>query len=442
MGVCMMAGIAGFFGAGAQNIDRAAVRRALSFTGREKVEYYASSDMFGISVAHESEASRSPRIAKSGDLYILLDGEIVDINLDNENIIDSKLMARECSRLLREEGVGFAKRLNGSFTIAAFDPTGRSLHLINDRFGSRPFFYVTGKDFLAFSSRVEVFRSFGLDCIKDIDIGGLAELLAFGRILRRNLWSDVKPVPSATVLTYQDGKVKEVRYFNIKFRYGGKPGDIDDNAEDLAHAFKRSVEKRLIGWDKAGLFLSGGLDSRAVLSCMPDWTTCYTACDRVNNETRVAAKLAATNGNRHVLLKRNPNYHLEILTPMARIVEGAFDYSHGHFEGLIDLIEESTDGVLFTGHNVDAYLKGICLPHVSVKFRGRNIKLDWPKKEIADADLESEIQGMLQSFAGGMRALDVLKTDVKKEVWDQPRRAVRQFIEDNQDAVESNFDYF
>jgi len=438
----MMAGIAGFFGAGAQNIDRDAVRRSLIFMGQEKIQYHCSADFFGVSVAHESEASRSPLTVEANDFCILLNGEIVDIDLGTKSVVEPSLIPAECARLIREEGAGFARRLNGSFTIAAFDRAGKTLYLINDRFGSRPFFYVTGNGFLAFSSRVETFKCFGIDAARDIDIGGLAELLVFGKVMVDNLWSDVKMVPSANVITYQDGRVKKVRYFNLGFSYGEGPGSIDDNAHEMAHAFKRSVEKRLSGWDNAGVLLSGGLDSRAVLACMPDWATCYTACDRINNETRVAAKVAATQGNRHVLLKRNPNYHLEILTPMARIVEGAFDYSHGHFEGLIDLIEESTDGVLFTGHNVDAYLKGICLPHVSVKFRGRNIKLDWPKKEIADADLESEIQGMLQSFAGGMRALDVLKTDVKKEVWDQPRRAVRQFIEDNQDAVESNFDYF
>ncbi len=437
-----MAGIAGFFGAGAQDIDRDAVRRSLIFTGQEKVQYHCSADFFGVSVAHESEASRSPRTVEANDFCILLNGEIVDIDLGTKSVVEPSLIPAECARLLREEGADFARRLNGSFNIAAFDRAGKTLHLINDRFGSRPFFYVTGKGFLAFSSRVETFKCFGIDYAKDIDIGGLAELLVFGRILVNNLWSDVKMVPSANVITYQDGRVKKVRYFNLGFSYGEGPGSIDDNAHEMAHAFKRSVEKRLSGWDNAGVLLSGGLDSRAVLACMPDWATCYTACDRINNETRVAAKVAATQGNRHVLLKRNANHYLEIVPSAARICEGAFDYTHAHMEGLMDRIEESTDGVLFSGYNVDTYLKGACLPHVSIKFRNRNIKLDWPKREIADADLENEIQNTLQSFAGGMTALDILNPDVKKEVWDHPHRAIRRFIEDNRDSVVSNFDYF
>jgi asparagine synthetase B (glutamine-hydrolysing) len=184
-----MAGIAGIFGAPAQDVDRAAAFSALSFTGREKVAYYTAPNSFGISVAHETEVSRSPRIVEANDFCVLLDGDITDIDLGEKRLTDPKSMVAECSRLLREEGVGSARRLNGSFAIAAFDLAGRSIHLINDRMGSRPFFYVMGKDFFAFSSRVEVFRAFGLDCAKDVDLGGLAEVLAFGRILGRNLWS-------------------------------------------------------------------------------------------------------------------------------------------------------------------------------------------------------------------------------------------------------------
>ena len=442
MGVCMMAGIAGFFGAGAQNIDRDAVRRSLIFMGQEKIQYHCSADFFGVSVAHESEASRSPRTVEVNDFCILLNGEIVDIDLGTKSVVEPSLIPAECARLICEEGAGFARRMNGSFTIAAFDRAGKTLYLINDRFGSRPFFYVTGNGFLAFSSRVETFKCFGIDAARDIDIGGLAELLVFGKVMVDNLWSDVNNVPSANVITHQDGRVKKTRYFDLGFSYGERPGDIDDNAHEMAHAFKRSVEKRLSGWDKAGVLLSGGLDSRAVLACMPEWATCYTACDRINNETRVAAKVAATQGNRHVLLKRDADHYLEIVPSAARVCEGAFDYTHAHMEGLTDRIEESTDGVLFSGYNVDTYLKGLYLPQASIKIRDRNILLGRPKRQIAAADLEDEMLQTLGHCGGGMSALEVLRSDVKKEVRDHPHQAIRRFIEDNRDSVVSNLDYF
>jgi asparagine synthase (glutamine-hydrolysing) len=438
-----MAGIAGIFGAGAQNVDRAGAQRALSFTGNEKVDYFASTEMFGISVAHQSEASRSPRLAEANDFCILLDGEIVDIDLGEKKFADARSMAVECSRLLRHEGVESARRLNGSFVIGAFDLAGRSLHLISDRTGSRPFFYVSGKDFLAFSSRMEVFPAFGLDCAKAIDAGGLAELLAFGRVLGRNLLPDVKTVPSSQVLTFQDGRVRKVRYFKLGFSYGEKPGDIDENADDLARVFKQSVEKRLVGWDEVGLLISGGLDSRAVLACMPDWVTCYTVCDRRNVETRIAEKTVATKGNRHVLLKRSTDYLLEIMPSMVRICEGAYDYSHGHFEGLLDLMEESTDGVLFSGFNVDTYIKGMYLPQRSVKVRGRNIKLARPKMVAEGVDLEDELMHSLQSvFGGGAVGLDVLRPEVRREVADHPRQAIKKYIDENRDLTVTNCDYF
>ena len=437
-----MAGIAGFFGQGAQSIDRDAVRRSLTFTGRENVQYHSSPDFFGISVAHQSEVSRSPRIVEANQICVLVDGEIVGIELETGGTVGLGRMPAECARLLRVEDVDFARRLNGSFTIAAFDHAGRALHLIADRFGSRPFFYVTGRGFLAFSSRVETFGCFGLDAAGNIDTGGLAEVLVFGRSLVRNLWSDVETVPCGHAVSYQDGRVKKTRYFNITFRYGGKPGSIDDAAVELAGAFKRSVEKQLAGWNKAGLLLSGGLDSRAVLACMPDSTTCYTSYDRINNETRIAAKVAAASGKRHVLIKRSVNHYLETMPPSVRVCEGAFDYSHAHMEGLTDYIEESEDGALFSGHNVDTYLKGLYLPQASIKFRDRNILLGRPRLQVADADLVDDMLETLCYYGGGMKALDVLYPHVQREVRDCPRQAIRRFVEDNQGSVVSIFDHF
>jgi len=424
-----LAGFAGAVGTIASVMDLEAVANALSFTGEEIACSYSSDGFSGLSVAHYHETRRFPRLIELRDICFLIDGEIIDIHTDHGQVSKPEQYPEEIELLFYKEGTSFARRLNGSFSIAVFDLRSGELHLIADRMGSRPFFYFKGDGYLAFSSRIEAFTQMGIRKADKINPRGLAEVLVFQRTLCENIWEGVHTVPSAQVITYKANCLSSERYWKMSFHYGSGSQSLNENANNLAQVFKSAVEKRISGWDRVGLLLSGGLDSRTVLACLPERTECYTMCDHNNLETRVATHITRAKNCNLVLLKRTPGHYLEIARTSSRICEGAYDYIHAHTEGLLGRIPDRT--VMFTGFFIDMLMKGYNLPSRSTMIRGKN--LGAPRYcMIEESELETEVLKKLSTVSGaGIRALEVLSKDLKAELRNHPLVAIRSFVERN-----------
>lgn len=433
-----MAGIAGIVGSRSTIVDIEEIVKTLSFTGREEVHSCSQNSLKVVSIAHKSEAEKCSRYYEDEDLCILIDGEIVDIRTDAGCVSIQENIPRKIADLYSAEGIRFAWRLNGSFTVAIYDSRINELHLISDRMGSRQFFYVKGDDYLAFSSRIEAFVCMGIKEVDRINVKGLAEVLAFGRVLDENLWDCVEIVPSAHVVSYRMNNLVFKRYWDLAYHYADGFQNLSDNANDVAEAIRVSIEKRIGGWENIGLLLSGGLDSRTILGCLPKHATCYTLCDHVNLQTRIAARAAKIKGCKHILLTRTPNHYIQIAPESSRICEGAYNYIHAHSEGLIESVP--IDTLILTGFFVDMFLKGYNLPLRSIKIGKKSLVLS-RLDEMEGSALEAEMMRKLcVSAGGGVRSLGVLRKDIRSTLLEHPAIAVKRFIEDNTSTSTSTND--
>lgn len=152
--------------------------------------------------------------------------------------------------------------MEGPFTLACVDASDDRLLLATDKIGCRTPYYTTERG-LVFASGLDPFLSLLDD--PTLDPQGISDLLLMG-----NMWSDttllsaVRALHPATLLEYRDGQLTERRYWRPDYT-PARPTDA--YLHELTTTFQRAIDRTAnsVAGD-VGLWLSGGLDSRATAS--------------------------------------------------------------------------------------------------------------------------------------------------------------------------------
>jgi len=169
--------------------------------------------------------------------------------------------------LYDEYGAAFVEHLDGMFAIALWDSRERKLLLVRDRLGIKPVYYAIRNGTLAFASEVKaLLKAPGIAAA--IDPAGLRDYLTIGYcVAPRTIFEGVEKLLPATVLTWERGQHRIDNYWQI-------PRDTQTNinaadwAEQVAEQLQRSVESHTVSDVPIGAFLSGGIDSSAVVALM------------------------------------------------------------------------------------------------------------------------------------------------------------------------------
>ena len=154
--------------------------------------------------------------------------------------------------------------LDGPFLIACYNGTTERIVVATDKIGARPYYYATGDDGeLVFGSEVKV----PLTRIDDptVDVAAVSDVVMLGHVWgEKTLVEEVRALPPSTVLEYEDGEVERTRYWTPDFETA-EPGD--NYIFELASRYRNAVADMAGTIDgETGLWLSGGLDSRAMAS--------------------------------------------------------------------------------------------------------------------------------------------------------------------------------
>jgi asparagine synthase (glutamine-hydrolysing) len=164
-------------------------------------------------------------------------------------------------------GPGALPRFNGMFALAFWEPRSRRLILARDRFGEKPLYYARAGGLLLFASEMgALLRHDGVPL--EIDPQGLELYLTFGFIPAPwTIYRGVRKLPHAACLEARpDGEPVVSRYYRLEESLGegvrGRPEEL------VRRALADSVRRRLEADVPLGAFLSGGLDSTAVVAFM------------------------------------------------------------------------------------------------------------------------------------------------------------------------------
>ena len=169
-------------------------------------------------------------------------------------------------------GAQCVQRFRGMFAFAIWDMRRRTLFLARDRLGVKPLFYsVLGDGSFAFGSELKSLLVLpGLD--RSIDPLAVEEYFAYGYVPEpRTIFKSVAKLPPGTTLLVEPGQPapEPVVYWDIAFRDSGVRSE-QDVVDELLVRMREAVRIRMISEVPLGAFLSGGVDSSAVVAMMAE----------------------------------------------------------------------------------------------------------------------------------------------------------------------------
>ncbi|NLS26994.1 Asparagine synthetase 1 [Sphingomonas sp. S2M10] len=200
----------------------------------------------------------------------------------------------------RAWGPDMLARLNGMFAFALYDATSHSLFLARDRFGVKPLHYAELADgAVAFASELKGLLAHPL-LRRAADFHAVEDYMALGYVPDDTcIVAGVQKLPAGHFLLLQRGRPvpRPVRWWDIDFtrRVTGSTRDLK---AELVERMRVAVRSRMIADVPLGAFLSGGVDSSAVVALMAEGSkaavkTCTIGFDEAGlDETAHAAKVA------------------------------------------------------------------------------------------------------------------------------------------------------
>jgi asparagine synthase (glutamine-hydrolysing) len=215
---------------------------------------------------------------------------------------------------------------------------------------------------------------------QDWDLTSMAEFLMCGRVSApQTYYSGVKAMPSGSIFTVDVNLhpavvESQLKYFDFSYSPDAA-ADEAELAEELAVAVKRSVRLRALPrLGRTAIALSGGMDSRTILSAVPNLENVITFCclDSPNAETKVAELIARQVGVEFVPLIRTPEFYAENAEMGVEISGGMGSIANNHFLGFRPWFREAGIGNLLTGCYCDYLLKGLVLDTARSRFSGRD----------------------------------------------------------------------
>jgi asparagine synthase (glutamine-hydrolysing) len=170
--------------------------------------------------------------------------------------------------LYEEVGPDFVDSLIGMFGVAVWDARERQLVLARDRLGKKPLFYAEREGVLSFASEIQSLLE-DRRVSRTVDYEALDMYLALRYVPSPlTAFADVRKLNPAHRLVFRDGRSRTEAYWHLDYTPKRDVKDERELSEELRERLRTAVRRRLIADVPLGAFLSGGVDSAAVVASM------------------------------------------------------------------------------------------------------------------------------------------------------------------------------
>jgi len=177
-----------------------------------------------------------------------------------------------CSELLIQKyleiGATSFCKYDGEYTIALYDEEIDNLYLSNNEFGTFPLFIYNGDKHIIFSNEYEPILKY-VKFDKRIEINRVAELFLFGSTIGgKTFFPNINNLDPGSILKIKCGTHSiEKTNESISINYNRK---IEDFADEFLVHLKNAIKRRVDLFEKNTIALSGGIDSRLIISSFPN----------------------------------------------------------------------------------------------------------------------------------------------------------------------------
>lgn len=327
-----MCGIAGIVGLAGLDAPEGMVRHmtdAMAHRGPNAQGWWRGNDLVlghrRLSIIDLSPASDQPFHSTDGRFTIVFNGEIYNYRELRSELKDHVFRTGSDTEVLLAAfdrwGIACLDRLHGMFAFALWDAREQELHLVRDRLGIKPIYLWQGAGHLVFASELRAVLASGT-VPRRCDPDSLADLVRYQTVhAPATIVRDVRMLMPGHRLRWKAGQVQELQWWDpvshARLEAGQLP--LDTVQREVRERLGRAVEKRMVSDVPFGAFLSGGIDSSAVVRLMaqastePVHTFSVVFNEERFNEERFARIIAKRFHTTHTAIRLRPDDMLRLL---------------------------------------------------------------------------------------------------------------------------------
>jgi len=359
-------------------------------------------------------SDRSIVIVFNGEIYNYLElrKELIELNYEFTTSSDTEVIINA----YRQWGIDCQKKLNGMWAFALWDDNKKQLMLSRDRIGEKPLYYSVRGNSIIFGSEIKSLLAYGLPKTANLE---LVEIyLTLGYIpAPYSFYKDIHKLKAGHCLLVQGSKVTEDKYWDLPLidedNMLVQEQEIYERFEELLN---HSVSLRMRSDVPYGAFLSGGLDSAAVVAIMsgisstPIQTFTASFNESSFDESKLASVVADCFGSNHHEFLVEAETFSESLNNISHHYDEPFGDPSAIAIGHLSKFAKSKVKMVLTGDGGDEVLSGYTI-YQGEKFASQYSRLPKPLGE----SLPSILHFASKSFTGGIRyklnrAVNVLAT--------------------------------
>jgi len=359
-----MCGICGFTGPS----DKGALERmagSIFHRGPDEEGYY-SSDLISLAIRRLSiidpVTGHQPVHNEDQTVWSVFNGEIYNFKALRQELAakghqfythhsDSETIVH----LYEEYGEDFPSRMNGMFAIALWDAKKRKLILVRDRNGVKPLFYAHAAGRLIYGSEIKAILASQF-CEKRMDHSAIYHYFTFRNIpAPMTAFAGIKCLRPGEMLTYENGRIETRKWWRLIFRPDAGR-DEPETAEAILDLLSDSTKIRMVSDVPIGAYLSGGVDSSAVVALMAGFSNAPVKTFTLGYEDELANKAADIHFARKVAQAYRTDHHEYIMSHQELV---------GDIEKVIEAFDQPFSGTIST-----YFLSKLISRHVKVALSG------------------------------------------------------------------------
>ena len=348
----------------------------------------------------------NPIFNEKKDIILIFYGEnhmdIDSINkLKGRNHQFNKWNASCLVHMYEEDEKGFFEQLNGWFSGMIIDLRDQKAILFNDRYGVKRIYYHENNDTFYFASEAKAILEVN-PSLKEIVNKSLAEFVLCNCVLEnRTLFKDIFLLPAGSRWCFKSGKIIEkAKYFNLSEWENQPLLEPESFYYKLKETFKKVLARYIISKDKIVFSLTGGLDTRMIISNMEipsKRMICYSLAGihRECLDSKIARRIAETCGLEHHSIRLDQEFldkFPSIAEKTVYITDGSMDISGAPSLYLHSKVRQLGD-IRLTGNSGGQVMKCI-----------RDLKAVFPKVQLYDQEFTSqfyEVAKRLRDISSG-----------------------------------------
>lgn len=278
-----------------------------------------------LSIIDLSDAANQPFADYTGRYRIVFNGEIYNFREIKALLSDYPFNTNGDTEVLLAAyikwGVDSLSHLKGMFAFAIWDTMTEELFIARDRMGVKPLYYFLNDEYLLFASEIRGLLASGLVPAR-LNTAAVKEFLSYQSIgfpisIIENIWQ----LDAGSCISISGREVVTHKYWDISST--ATDNDYSDRKQMMQHVrslLRNSIERRLVSDVPIGAFLSGGIDSSAVVGLMAEVSTSrpntFTIgfSEKEFDESEYAAQIAKKFNTRHNQVLLKPSVFLDELT--------------------------------------------------------------------------------------------------------------------------------